>query len=450
MGNLSIGLIKPSLGARFGRPYRTPAALEPLVFALIAGATSADVHLELFDERYEAVPFDRPFSAVVLTVETYTARRSYQIADEFRRRGVKVILGGFHPTLLPDEAAGHADAVAVGEVEGVWHQILGDLKAGRLADRYHATEPRTPFHLDRRLLSKYRYLPLTLVETSRGCVHDCHFCSVRRFYGDRVRHRPIAEVVAELRTLDRSFIFFVDDNIAADPEHAMNLFQALRPLGLRWISQASLATARRPGFLDAMAESGCFAVILGLESLSPTNLQRMNKDWTLKLGTLESLLVEYRRRGILVYGTFVFGYDDDTPAVIEDTVDFTIAQRLFMANFNILQPFPGTRVYEELAADRRLLYERWWLDAEYRWERPAFRPRRMTVDELAAAVANARQRFGSVGNLLRRACDQWANVADPFRAAVFLASNVVSRLDIKRKTGLRLGFPEPEAMEGTR
>ncbi len=442
MGCLSIGLIKPSLGSRFGRPYRTPAALEPLVFALIAGATPPEVTLELIDERYEPVPFERSFTAVVLTVETYTARRSYQIADEFRRRGVRVVLGGFHPTLLPEEAAEHADAVAIGEVEGVWPFIVQDLAGGRLQKRYVSTAPTCLFRLDRRVFDRYRYLPLTLVETSRGCVHDCRFCSVRRFYGDQVRHRPIDEVVAELEALGRRFIFFVDDNIAADPEHALKLFQALRPLGLKWISQASMAVAKTPGFMDAMAESGCFAVITGLESLSPLNLQRMNKDWTLQLGKVETLLSEYRKRGILVYGTFVFGYDDDTPAAIAETADFAINQKLFMANFNILQPFPGTRVYDDLKAAGRLLSQKWWLDPTYRWEFPAFRPLRMTPDELADAVAKARRRFGSIGNLLRRGFDLQANAADPFRAAVFLASNIVSRLDIKRKTGLCLGFPE--------
>ena len=445
-----ICLIKPSLGEQRGRPYRTPAVLAPLVFALIAGATPPSVSLRLIDERLEDIPFDEPFTAVAVTVETFTARRSYQIAAAFRRRGVKVILGGFHPTLLQAEAAEYADALALGEVETVWPKVVADLQAGELKPVY-TPDPDSAalFRLDRRILAGHRYLPLTLMETSRGCVFNCHFCSVRRFYGPQVRYRDIAEVVAEVRSLGRRFLFFVDDNITANPQRALRLFQALKPLGIRWISQASLSTARNPQFLDAMAESGCFSVIIGLESLVPENLHHMNKQWTLGLGNLGPLLEEYRKRGILVYGTFVFGYDFDTPESIRNTIDFALDRKLFLANLNILQPFPGTKVYDDLSAEGRLLYERWWLDPRYRWGQPAFRPRHLSVETLAEAVAVGRRRFTSLGSIFRRLCDLQANAADPFRAAVFLATNLVSRLDIRSKNGLRLGFSENAPEGGT-
>jgi len=448
---VNIALIKPSLGERRGRPYRTPAVLEPIVFGLIAGATPPDVELRLIDERLEDVPFGEAFDLVAITVETFTARRSYQIAQAFRQRGVKVILGGFHPTLLPEEASRYADSIAIGEVEAVWPRVIADLARNRLESRYQpeSADVSGAFRIDRSIFRGKSYLPLALVETSRGCAFDCDFCSVRRFYGKDVRFRPIPELVDELERLRRRYVFFSDDNIAASPAHARRLFRAIRPLGIRWVSQASLSSAAEPGFLDEMAASGCFAVIIGIESLSPANLKRMNKDWSLALGRLERLLDEYRARGILVYATFVFGYDDDTSESMRETVEFAMARRLFLANFNMLYPFPGTRVYEDLLGQGRLLYPRWWLTPGFRWERPAFVPRGMSVDELADGVAEARRRFHSLGSILRRSRDLQANLSDPFRMLVYLAGNLVSRLDIRGKTGLRLGFSSPDLIEGS-
>ncbi|NLI77232.1 MAG: B12-binding domain-containing radical SAM protein, partial [Candidatus Riflebacteria bacterium] len=401
-------------------------------------------------------------------------------AREFRARGVPVVAGGFHPTLLPAEAAEHVDSVAIGEVEAIWPRLLADFAAGRLQPVYGAHDhvavpesrldgnaagcgpgsgpapspiagaespeadrnggPATPFRSDRRVFAGKRYLPLSLVETSRGCRHHCRFCSVRRFYGNGIVHRPLPDLVREIEALGRRFVFFVDDNIVADPARARELFAAIRPLGLRWVSQASLATAADPAFLDLMVESGCFALIIGLESIFPANLEQMGKGWSTRLGYLETLLAEYRRRGILVYATFVFGYDQDTPERIRETAEFAIAQRLFLANFNMLQPFPGTQLYDELEREGRLLYPRWWLAPDLRWDRPTFRPRAMSPDDLATAVADARRRFSGLSSLFQRAGDLQANFADPFRALVYLAGNLVSRGDIAHKTGLRLGF----------
>lgn len=182
--NLHIALIKPSLGEQRGRPYRTPAVLEPMFAALIAGQTSSDCHLHFIDERLEDIDFKLKFDLVAISVETFTALRAYQIADEFRKRGNRVILGGFHATLLPEEAAGHADSVAIGTVEGIWPQILNDLKQNFLAPEYSSSERGfSKFAVDRSVFEGKKYLPVGMVETSRGCRFSCNFCSVRNFYG---------------------------------------------------------------------------------------------------------------------------------------------------------------------------------------------------------------------------------------------------------------------------
>lgn len=429
------------MGDRHGVPYRTPAVLEPLIIALIAGQTPGDIELCFFDERFETIDFEQSFDLVAVTVETFTALRSYQIAGEFRRRGCRVILGGFHPTLLPAEAAQYADSIAIGEVEGIWGQVIADLRNGTLKPVYTSHgQGLSHFAVNRDIFAGKTYLPVGLVETSRGCRFNCNFCSVRSFYGENVCHRAVEDVVTELSRLQRRFVFFADDNIVSSPDQARKLFQAIRPLGLKWASQASITSAADPHFLDEMVASGCQAVIIGLESLKSGNLQTMNKGWSQKTGELASLLNAYRQRGIMVYATFVFGYGEDTPAVIAETVDFAIEQKFFMANFNMLYPFPGTPVYEDLSARGRLLHDRWWLSRDFRWDFPAFVPEGMTPAELAAGVAGARRRFNSISSIFKRSLDLSANLADPFKAMLYLAGNLVSRGDISNKTGIRPGF----------
>lgn len=438
---MRIGLIKPSMGDRNGDPYRTPAVLEPLIIAIIAGLTPPEIDLCFTDERFEEVDFEQKYDLVAITVETFTALRSYQIATEFKKRGCKVILGGFHPTLLPSEASQYADSIAIGEVEEIWPEVIADLSKWQLKSIYRSkTSGLSQFAINRQIFAGKKYLPVNLVETSRGCRFNCNFCSVRSFYGATVCHRDINDVVAELRSLQKRSVFFADDNIVSDPEHARKLFKAIKPLGLKWVSQASITSAADPTFLDDMVSSGCQAVVIGLESLKAGNLAMMNKGWSLRIGEIEKLLGAYRQRGIMVYATFVFGYKEDTPAVISETVDFAIAQKFCMANFNMLYPFPGTPVYQKLASAGRLLHKRWWLSREFRWDYPAFLPENMSPADLAEAIKAARKRFSSISSIFKRGLDSTANLADPFKAMLYLAGNIVSRRDISNKIGIRPGF----------
>lgn len=438
---MKIALIKPSLGEQHGRPYRTPAVLEPMFAALIAGHTPDNCELNFFDERLEKIDFSRHYDLAAITVETFTALRAYQIAAEFRRHGVKVILGGFHPTLVPAEAAMHADSVAVGTIEQIWPQVLADLSRNRLKPRYDGNACSFDnFRVDRKILAHKGYLPVAMVETSRGCRFSCNFCTVRAFYGSNVCFRDPAEVAAEIEALRRRFVFFTDDNIVASPEQALKLFREIKPLKIRWASQASITSASDPAFLDAMVESGCFAVIIGLESIKPESLNHMGKGWAPAAGAIEKLLDEYRRRGIMVYATFVFGYPGDTPQLIRDTVDFVIERKLFMANFNMLYPFPGTAIYEQLQRQNRLVAPEWWLSRSSLWDFPAFVPETMTQQELAEEIKAARRRFSRINNIFKRMIEFDANFCNPFNAGIFLATNIVSRCDIGKKSGLKPGF----------
>jgi len=439
---MRIALVKPSMGLQGAQPYRSRAIMEPLVFAVLAGLTPPGHECVFYDERLQSVPTDDHFDLAAITVETYTARRSYELAAAFRRAGTPVVLGGFHPTLCPEEAAQHADAIVIGEAEVIWPAIVHDAQAGQLRLLYRSPGRSSleMIPVDRTLFRNQRYLPVSLVQYSRGCPHTCDFCAVRSFYGAKLTHRPLDELLRELDTLPTRTVFFIDDNITADRQAARALFAALAARRIRWLSQAGLDVATDPALLDAMAESGCFALIIGLESLNPLNLVQMRKAWANSLGGYAHALNAIKQRGILVYGGFVFGYDNDTPRSVAETVDFALAQKLFLAAFNPLQPYPGTSLYARLQSEGRLLYERWWLDPRYLWERPAFTPVGMTPDELAEACRVARRRFAGIGSIVSRAWDTQAHLKDPFRAAVYCAGNLLSRHDIQRKQGLSLGF----------
>jgi radical SAM superfamily enzyme YgiQ (UPF0313 family) len=437
---VKITFIRPNL-----TDVRSSDGLEPLAFAVLADLTPPDVEVSLVDERLEPVAYDEPTDLVALTVETFTARRAYQIATRFRRRGIPVVMGGYHPTFLPREALQFADAVVVGDAEGLWPQVVADARAGRLRRLYRQpTEPPLAGVMpDRRIFRGKRYPPIRLVQYARGCRFACDFCSIHAFYGQSLRQRPVAEVVAEIETLGRRHVLFVDDNIFVDPPRTAALCQGLLPLGIRWSCQVSIDVARHPELLDLMARSGCTTALVGFESLDPRNLAVMKKQWNLKDGPYADAIRRFREHGIMLNGQFVFGYDYDTPDAIERAVDFALESRLYMAGFNPLTPMPGTRLYDRTRAEGRLRFERWWLDPDFRGGQAVFHPRRMTAAQLEEGCFRAKQRFNAWGALLGRALDFRANSRTPYRLGIFLLANLISRREIYRKQGRPLGDGTP-------
>jgi len=278
---MKLTLIQPSIGHESGRRNLRSWQMEPLSLAVLAGLTPRDVEIRLIDDRLEEIPYDAPTDLVAMSVETYTALRAYQIASDYRRRGVPVVLGGFHPTLCPDEAADFAESVVIGQAETVWEGLVDDYRHGTPEKFYNATEPPTLVGAepDRSIFQGKRYLPIGLVEGGRGCAFHCDFCSVGAYHHGSLSWRPVDEVVREMVAVagNRRLIFLVDDNIAADPDRAKELFRALRPHRLRWISQCSIHAALDEEFLDLMVKSGCQGVLVGFESLSTATLQIMNK-----------------------------------------------------------------------------------------------------------------------------------------------------------------------------
>jgi radical SAM superfamily enzyme YgiQ (UPF0313 family) len=438
---VKITFIRPNLS-----DVRSADGLEPLAFAILASLTPPDVELALVDERQEPVTYDDATDLVALTVETFTARRAYQIATRFRERGVPVVMGGYHPTFLPEEALEFADAVVVGDAEELWPQVVADARAGRLRRLYRqTTEPSLAgLRPDRRLFRGKGYPRIPLVQFARGCKFACDFCSIHAFYGSSLRQRPVADVVAELRGLaSPRHVLFVDDNIFVDVPRSEALCRALVPLRLRWSCQVSIDVARHPALLDLMAESGCTTALIGFESLDARNLALMRKQWNLRDGPYLAAIRRFRERGIMLNGQFLFGYDHDTVEAFDRAVDFALEARLYMAGFNPLTPMPGTPLYDRVRAEGRLRFERWWLDPAFRGGQAVFHPRRMTAAALEEGCFQAKVRFNRYGAMVRRALDFQANCRSLHHLAIFVLANTISRREIYRKQGRRLGDGTP-------
>lgn len=415
-------------------------ALEPLVFAILTGLTSPDVERVLYDDRIETIPFDEPTDLAVLTVETFTAKRAYQIATEYHHRGVPVVMGGYHATLQPQEVLQFATSVVVGDAEGVWKDVIKDAREGNLRRIYENRYPSLDeLQLDRSIFEGKRYRPIALVQFGRGCRFACDFCSVHAFYGKNTRQRPIGQVVDEIEQVGRKHIFFTDDNLFTDVPTARELFSALKPLNIRWNCQSSLDVAANRELVRLMAQSGCIAVTVGFESLIEENLKQMRKSWNRAHGTYEELVQVFHAQGIMVYGTFVFGYDHDPVDSFEISLDFALRSRLFLANFNPLAPIPGTPLYERLRREKRLIHDPWWLHPSYRYGQSMFHPRRMTAEQLTEGCYRTRTQFNKYSCILRRALDFRANCRNLNNAGIYLAANLISRREIHRKQGLLLG-----------
>ena len=439
---MRLTIIHPAIGHKRGENYIRTWQMEPLPAAAIAGLTPVDVDVRFYDDRMEDIPFDEPTDGVAISVETYTAKRAYQIASEYRRRGVPVICGGFHATLLPDEVQRYAEAVVIGEAETVWHEVIDDLRHGTLQRRYE--QPANPkldsIQADRSIFRGKRYLPIGLVETGRGCKFPCEFCAIQAFFKRTHRARPIDQIVAEIRSLKGGarLFFFVDDNFAGDIKRAKPLLAELAQLNIRWVTQMSINAAHDEEFLGLLARSGCTGVLIGIESLDEDNLRAMGKRFNTMRGGYDVALGNLRRHGIRVYGTFVFGYEHDTRESFDQAVEFAIDKRMYIAAFNHLTPFPGTALYHRLQESGSLRFDDWWLNEAYRYNDLPFSPKNLAPEEVTELCVAARRRFYSWRSIFKRGFDQM-NRSDAVMFRGFFPINAMHRTDISKRNGYPLG-----------
>jgi len=379
---------------------------------------------------------------VVMSIETYTAKRAYQIATEYRRRCMPVVMVGFHATLAPDEVERFAEVVVVGEAEAVWAEVVDDLRHSTPEKRYRAPDGTSlaAARYDRRLFRGKRYLPLRLVEMGRGCRYPCEFCAIQTFFDRTHRARPTDRIVDEIRELapTAKLFFFVDDNLATDLAGTRDFLRALAPLGIRWVTQMSIQAARDEEFLRLLVAAGCRGALIGFESTEEANLRDMKKGFNATDGGFAPALANLRRHGLRVYGTFVFGYDHDSERSFADAVQLALDNRFYISAFNHLTPFPGTPLYRRLEAEGRLRYDAWWLDDAYRYNEVPFRPKGLSADDVRRLCVASRKDFYSVKNIVRRGFDE-VNRADGFMFRNFFPINWLHRDDVDRRNGYPLG-----------
>jgi radical SAM superfamily enzyme YgiQ (UPF0313 family) len=440
---MRLTLVHPCIGRRKGQPYIRSWQMEPLAPATLAGLTprDCDTQLRFYDDRTESIPFDEPTDLVAMSVETYTAKRSYQIASEYRRRTVPVVMGGFHPTLVPEEVSEYAESIVVGEAEKLWPEVLSDFRNGRLQRVYRqpTRPPLVGLRPDRSIFAGKRYLPVGLVEAGRGCHFRCEFCAIQSYFGNTQNRRPVDEIIEEIRRIKKPLIFFVDDNITSNMDQAKEFFRKLIPLKIRWVSQASINAAHDEEFLRLIKASGCQGLLIGFETLNQENLRKMHKSFNLMKGGYEKALENLRRHEIRLYVTFILGYDEDNGDTLQETLEFAQRHRFYIVAFNHLTPFPGTPLYERLQKEGRLLYDRWWLAPEYRYGMVPFAPRGMTAEQVKQRCIDARQKFYGISSIFRRSLDFGVNSQNWFMWTHFFSINLLFRSEVMQRKDFPLG-----------
>jgi len=442
-----IAYVLPGIGRKKGQRYLKSWLMEPLNIAVLSAITPSGHTKRFFDDRIELVDFDWPADLVLIPVETYTAQRSYSIADEYRRRGVRVILGGYHVTLAPDEASRHADAIVVGNADEVLSDAIADLEAGCLQTSYQGRMGIGYREPDRSIYAAQRrkYVPISLVETGRGCYHNCEFCSIASYYCRGYVHREVIDIVAEMAAQPNKLFFLVDDSIFSDKSFAKELFRAIGELNVEWTTQITLDIARDAEALALMRSSGCTLVLIGFESVLSSNLAQMDKQWATRLGEMDELVERVHEAGIAIYASFVFGFDGDSRDSFEATLRFCQRHRFFTVAFNHLLTFPGTRTYNRLLEAGALKWNAWWLQPGYTYGQLAFEPALMSSDSLTATCVEYRKRFHTWRSIFRRSLALWGRSARPRTHLAYWAVNLLFHFEVDKRSGIPVGLNLQEA-----
>lgn len=400
---MKLLLVSPAQLQDDGTPLRRPKAfLIPLSVYLLAGLTPREWQVDIANDYTDDIPYDGDHDLIGITTTTLHSQRGYQIAKKFRDNGKTVVLGGFHPTLFSEEAQQHADAIVVGEAELIWDQLLADFAARQLKPRYQADRlcdmknlplPRYD------LIDKKKYLNNVMpAESSRGCPYNCDYCSVTQFYGNKYRLRPPEEVARDIKKSGSRFIGFVDDNIAGRLDYSAQLFEALIPLKIFWMSQVSIRLADDENVLALAARSGYRYAVVGIETLDPDNLADVHKRNVNKVEDYVAKTKLFHKYGITVCANLMFGFDHDTPATFEKTYHFVEKNR-FMVNPYIITPYPGTRLFDDMKSKGKLLHEDYWRYTSYQ---TVFKPAGFTPEELDRHFMAFYKRCYSIPFILKR------------------------------------------------
>lgn len=420
-------------------------AMKPLIFPIISGLTPKMHQINFLDDRIEELPNKLSSDIIALSADTFSAKRAYILAKKYKTENNIIVMGGFHATILPQECQVYVDVVIIGDAEDTWPRLLHDYENGKLQKKY-ISEYQAPLSYipsEHPAYEGKRYQRIGTIQFSRGCKYHCDFCSIKSMYPCNIQQKDIKCIIEEVKDTKETILFFIDDNLFMDKSSAIALFKAIKPLKKKWACQVSMDIALHDELLASMKESGCILVLIGFESLNRRNLELMNKSANLRQSYDEVIANIYKHK-LMIYATFVLGYDYDTPETIRETMQFAMKHKFAVANFNPLIPMPGTKLYERLAEQGRLLYPKWWLQEGYCYGDTVYQPMKLSPEELRDLCKEVRFQYYSFINIVKRFIGnkihrQW------FRCGAYFILNIVSALEIRRKQGRLLGGISDEA-----
>jgi len=375
-----------------------------LALHILASLTPPDVELTVIDEQIDDIDFTQNYDLAGISIMTANALRGYRIAQRLKERGTKIVFGGIHASVLPDEALKYGDSIVVGEAEGIWQKVIEDFKNNQLQKVYkpgpfdlnNSPLPRRDLNLEPVILG-YKWPGFF---TTRGCPYNCEFCSVSDIFGRKIRHLPVTNVIKDIENAESKIFLNLDDNVVGDTKYAKELFQALAPLKIEWGGQSTINIASDNELLKLCYKAGCRGLFIGVESISRKGSAGFKKTLKTVQENLDAVK-KIQDAGILFHPSFVFGLDDDTKEIFEDTLDFLDKAHITTATFNILTPYPGTRLYLRLKNEGRLITEDW---SKYNHSTVVFKPKNMTVEELIEGYYLLKKEFYSVSNICKRIC----------------------------------------------
>jgi len=426
---MKILLIKPGLGDIIRGYNIDDGRMEPLSLAILAGMAGEEDEVKLYDDRVEDIPFDEAADCVAITVDSFSARRAYAIAAEFRKRGIKVLLGGIHVTLLPEEAQEHADAIIIGDAEPVWANVMQDVQQNKLQKSYNGPfgKPQEGVFPDRKILKGKGYLPVSVLQFSRGCNFNCSFCSISSFFKKTHYCRKIEDVLYEIEKDKLKTILFVDDNLVTNKKFLKDFLRELVPMKVRWASQSGIDMVKDLELMDLMARSGCVGHLIGFDSINVNTLAWFNKTANLrnfdKYHEANNII---RDHGFLTWASFMLGNDFDDLDTIKKTVEYAIESKFALAFFHILMPYPGTQIYKQFKEEDRLLFDgHWWNHPDFRYNAATFKPRLMSPEQLTEATIQANKDFYSYSSIAKRLFDTKTNIRSLMNLAIYARFNYV-------------------------
>ncbi len=375
--------------------------IPPLSLMQIASLFPEKYEIEFWDEVHKPFDFKKSYDLVCITAMTHQAKRAYEIATIFKEKGIKVIMGGMHPSVLPEESIEYCSSVVVGEAEPIFAEVVKDFESEKLKKIYKAPLPegidlKVPMP-SRKILDGKRYLTKQVIQTTRGCPFGCNFCTVTPFFGNKFRQKPIELILKEIDELEGKLLVFLDDDLFANQNYSKKLLIELKTRKKKWVSQATLRFSEDREFVKLLRESGCLGLFVGIE-MAPGN-GKINFLKNEKIKNIEESLKILQEEGILVEGSFVFGFDEDDESVFEKTVKFVEKTALSSATYNILTPYPGSEIYEKFKKEGRILTKDW---SKYDHNNVVFIPKKMSPEKLYEGWRWARKQTYSLKSIFHR------------------------------------------------